>query len=407
MKEDRIYPQGSFSKKRARKTKSAKRKTTKRIITWITAPIVTLVVLFLSFFLFIFYSPWTTTLRDLYILTTYTSSNPWLSTTFFSQKTIDQVLEENGSETPEEDVDTSLITINPTPAVDVDNESEEPSETVTEEEVAEEKPKIEFKTSETYPGEVIYDDGEVQIVKHTGKTRSGKYTARIIQVKDPSRVVLGVTNKLGGNGKAGRGQLISDFCKTNDALCAINAGGFVDNGGHGTGGIPLGTVIKDGVYTQYTKQSDHSIIGFDKNNVLVVGKYTEEECAELGIRDAISWRPPSLLVLNGEIVEHRGLAGGYVARTGIGQCADGSVLLLVIDGIVRGIDGANFALMADILRSYGAVNAANMDGGTSSCMALKGEMINTVCNASIAKRGRYLATAWLVKNADTEEGSDS
>ena len=105
-------------------------------------------------------------------------------------------------------------------------------ETVTEE-IVEEKPPIEFKTSEEYPGEIIYDDGEVQIVKFTQRTNTGKYTARIIQVKDPSRVVLGVTNKLGK-----RGQLLGDFCTTNDALAAINAGGFVDDGGHGNGGTP-------------------------------------------------------------------------------------------------------------------------------------------------------------------------
>ncbi len=400
MSENNIYPRYS-SKKRRAKTKAAKKKTQSRVVAGITIPIITIVVLFFSFFFFIFYSPWTTQLRDQYILVTSSSSNPWLCTTFFSKETIDRVLKENSSETPEEEIDTSLIAISPTPADDVNNDPEgsDEDQDVEEEPVEIEKPKIEFKTSEKYPGEIIYDDGEVQVLKYAGKTKSGKYTARIIQVKDPSRVTLGVTNKLGK-----RGQLLSDFCKTNDALAAINAGGFVDANGQGSGGTPLGTVIKDGVYKQYTKTSDHSIIGFDKNNVLVVGKFTEEECAEMGIRDAISWRPPSLLVLNGEIVEHKGLAGGYVARSGIGQCADGMVLLLVIDGSsLRGIDGANFAMMADILLSYGAVNAANMDGGTSSTMALKGEVINTVCNPAIAKRGRYLATAWLVKNLPEEE----
>ena len=396
MNEDKVYPQNDAPKRRAKKTKAAKSKRAKRIVAGITIPIATVLVLFVSFFLFIFYSPWTTELRDQYILVTSSSSNPWLCTTFFSQKTIDQVLEANGSETPEGSIDPSLIDVN-NPEETEETQTEEIEETVTEE-IVEEKPPIEFKTSEEYPGEIIYDDGEVQIVKFTQRTNTGKYTARIIQVKDPSRVVLGVTNKLGK-----RGQLLSDFCTTNDALAAINAGGFVDDGGHGNGGTPLGTVIQNGIYTQYTKTTDHSIIGFDRNNLLVVGDFTEEECTEMGIRDAISWRPPSLLVLNGEIVEHRGLAGGNVARAGIGQCADGTVLLLVIDGsALRGIDGANFATMAKILRSYGAVNAANMDGGTSATMALEGKVINTVCNPAIAKRGRYLATCWLVKNLPDE-----
>ena len=57
-------------------------------------------------------------------------------------------------------------------------------------------------------------------------------------------------------------------------------------------------------------------------------------------------------------------------------------------------------LVTDILWEYGAVNAANLDGGTSASMALQGELINTICNPAIASRGRYLATAWLVKQTD-------
>lgn len=396
MKKDKIYPRGFLSSGRTKKSKAAKRKAKKRFFLGITTTLISIVVLILSFFMFIFYSPWTTQYRDQYILMTYMTSNPWLCTTFFSQKTIDRVFQENTIVTPDEELDASLITLNPAPSDESESDKSDDKEPVVE------KPKVEFKTSDTYPGEIIHDDGEVQIVKFSGKTRSGKYTARLIQVKDPSRVTLGVTNKLGR-----RGQLITEFCETNDALCAINAGGFVDTNGKGSGGTPLGTVIKDGVYTQYNRQSNHSIIGFDQNNVLVIGKFTEEECMDLGIRDAMSWRPPSILVLNGEIVEQRGLAGGYDPRSGIGQCADGMVLLLVVDGSsLRGVDGANFALMADIFHSYGAVNAANLDGGTSSSMALEGKVINTVCNPSIAKRGRYLATAWMVKNLPEEEASD-
>lgn len=388
-------PKRTDEGKQIKKKKKTKWRIVKRLLCRIGIALLSLLLLIVFIFLFIFYSPWTKQTRDQYILTTYMTSNPWLCTLFFSQETIDQVFLENGSEIPDEPMDPSLITPYPPPSTQEETETEEKEP---------EKPVKPFHTSEKYIGETVYDDGEVQIVKFSGTTPVGKYTARLIQIKDPSRVFLGVTNQVGEiNQRPGRGQLITEFCNTNDALCGINAGGFVDEGGVGSGGIPLGTVIKDGVWKTYTNEWNHSIIGFDRENRLVMGSYNEEQCKEMGIRDAMSWRQPALLILNGEIVEQYGLAGGYDPRSAIGQGADGTVFLLVADGsAIRGVDGANFALMADILYSYGAVNAANLDGGTSSCMALNGELINTVCNPPIAHRGRYLATAWLVKNEPKE-----
>lgn len=382
-------PVTEIPEEKPRKRKAGK--IIKRIFLGIGITLLSLILIIVSTFLFIFYSPWTHELRDRYVLMTYNTSNSWLATWFFSQKTIDRIFENNGSIEPEGDVDTSII-MPPQSTANPDDESEETPQ----------EPEKEFKTSDKYPGTVVYDDGEVQIVQFSGKTSYGKWTARMLQVKDPSRVTLGVTNRLGNkdnpSGEPGHGQLLPDICASNNAFCGINGGGFVDVSGVGTGGIPQGVVIKDGVYTKYTSEFVDKIIGFTEDNILVIGDYTEEEAKELKIRDAMSWREPVLLLLNGELVEYKGLAGGYDPRSAIGQCADGTVLLLAVDGGIRGMDGVDFAMVADIMQSYGAVNAANIDGGTSSCMALNGEIISTVCNPAIAKRGRYLATAWIVLN---------
>ncbi len=376
------------AKKHARHAAPTKPTTVvKRVFAGIGIGLLSLIVLIVAVFLFIFYSPWTHEYRDQYIMMTYHTSNPWLCTWFFSQETIDEVLRNNSFKEPE-----PVVPNEP-------NEPDEPDEPAA---------PIEFATSEKYPAEVIYDDGEVQIVKFSGKTAKGKYTARLIQVKDPSRVSLGVTKNVGDKDnptkKPGKGQILTDMCEDNDALCGINAGGWVDVNGVGTGGIPLGTVVKDGVMTVYTEEENHTIIGFDYKNRLVMGKFNPYQVASLGIRDAVSWREPAVLIRGGVMAEFTGLAGGYDPRSAIGQSKDGVVLLLVVDGSSkRSIDGANYALMADILHEYGAINAANLDGGTSSSMALEGKLINTVCNPAIASRGRYLATTWLVKNADADD----
>lgn len=345
-----------------------------RILGWIGVGLGGIVVLVVAFFLFMFYTPFLPSWRNQYILMTYHTSNPWLCTTFFSQETIESVLAENGTQVPDSEFDPDLIVT--------------PDENV---------PEPEFSTSEKYPGEVIYDDGEVQVVEFSGKTKKGKYTARLIQIKDPSRVVLGVTNKLGQ-----RGQLITDMCETNNALCGINAGGFKDDGGVGSGGIPTEMVIKNSEITVYEELKTYNIIGFNEENVLVLGEYDYAGVEALKLRDGISWGKLSwspFLIVNGEKAEFKGTSGGYDPRAAIGQRADGVALLLVVDGSAkRSIDGANMELVADILWEYGAVNAANLDGGTSASMALQGQLINTVCNPAIAGRGRYLATAWLVEH---------
>lgn len=351
-----------------------------RILGWFGVGLGGLVVLIVAFFLLVFYTPIAPEWRDQYILMTYQTSNPWLCTWFFSQETIDATFANNGAVEPSAPINPDLV-----------NPDSKPEKV------------IEFSTSDKYPAEELYNDGEVQIIKFSGKTPKGKYTARLIQIKDPSRLMLGITKDLGK-----RGETVMSMCDRNDALCGINAGGFVDIGGVGNGGTPLGTVIKDGEVTVYTKETNHSIIGFNKDNVLVIGEFSEEEIAEQGIRDGMSWRSPVPLVLNGEVTEFKGLAGGYDPRSAIGQRADGVVLLLVVDGTARrSIDGVNFAMMADMMAEFGAVNAANLDGGTSSVMALNGKTIsNNRANPSIAYRGRSIATAWLVRRIGNELETD-
>ncbi len=427
-------------------TRYLRRKKTQKILKKaaisVLIAVVSIVILILAAFMFMFYSPWTEEYRDQYILMTYKTSNPWLCTLFFSDETIEEVFANNGSTQPTGKVDESLInpqkpsvdeeSIDVSEAVsdaesstdvsdtsdvsdlsdvsDVSDVSEVVDESITEEseEDKTERPDHGFKVSDKYDGEIIYDDGEVQIVEFAGTTEKGEYTARLIQIKDPSRVFLGVSYDIADKddieGNPGSGETVAEMCITNNALCGINASGFLDIGGVGNGGIPIGIIVKDGEYAKYSDEPDHTVIGFNKDNILVMGKFSEEEIAEQGIRDAMSWREPSLLVLNGQVVPYYGMAGGYDPRSAIGQCADGTVLLLVADGSkLRGIDGANFSLMADILYSFGAVNAANLDGGTSASMALNGRIINTVCNPAIAKYGRHIPTAWLVKKSTDDE----
>lgn len=207
----------------------------------------------------------------------------------------------------------------------------------------------------------------------------------MIAVQDPRRVFVGFPGFFGGNGL-----MLEDMVSTYGALGGINAGGFIDSGGAGSGGFPDGITIIDG--TTYSYQSIGGVGGFDANGIFHVGDYSIEECEKLGIINAVSFSP--VLVVNGAPTYSWGESGSN-PRTCIGQCADGTVLMLCVDGRQFFSPGLNYEELAWIMINYGAVNAINMDGGSSTCMMYEGEIKNNPTNA--AGGTRYLPTAWLFK----------
>lgn len=88
---------------------------------------------------------------------------------------------------------------------------------------------------------------------------------------------------------------------------------------------------------------------------------------------------------------------GANPRTAVGQCADGTVLILVTDG--RGMAGHLGATGQDLINiflEYGAVNAANLDGGSSSALYYEGEYQITSSYLPNADESRKLPTAFVV-----------
>jgi hypothetical protein len=64
-------------------------------------------------------------------------------------------------------------------------------------------------------------------------------------------------------------------------------------------------------------------------------------------------------------------------RTGAGVTANGKILMVVVDGRQRKWSvGVSLPKFAAILRNLGAISALNLDGGGSSTMVVKGEVVN-------------------------------
>jgi len=194
------------------------------------------------------------------------------------------------------------------------------------------------------------------------------YRGKVMIINDPSRVyVYSIPDY-----NASKGYTVSEMVEAEDAIAGINGGGFMDKGGLGNGSIPLGIVMSNGVWRNGSMSESYKVIGLNTDNKLVLSKMTGKQAVESGIRDAVCWGPA--LIVNGEPV-NVGEGGGLNPRSAIGQRADGAIILLVIDGRQPSSLGASYLDLIGIMQDYGAVNAANLDGGNSSSMVYEGQLL--------------------------------
>ena len=244
-----------------------------------------------------------------------------------------------------------------------------------------------------------YNDQGVVLIDIKGKT----YVGKVLIVKDPSRVsVAGIPEY--GYDKVGK--TTEKMAKEHNALAAVNGGGYEEMPGDytKTGGVPLGAnesgvVIIDGKLMWGNRDQQYDFIGFNKENILIVDRMTAQQAVDSGIRDAVNWGP--VLVKNGEpsVIPSESVNPGFHPRTAIGQRADGSVILVVVDGRQAHSMGASYDDMVEIMVKYGAVNAANLDGGMSSYMVYENEVITSPYMLYWNGR-RNVATSFIVSRIE-------
>lgn len=233
-------------------------------------------------------------------------------------------------------------------------------------------------------------DGDGIIVE---EVHGPTYSGFMMIVLDPSRMALGKPNSYGN-----MGWTLYEMYDNFGAVAAINGGGFEDINGEGKGGIPEGTVIYDGKIAWGEGGGSQSMVGFDKDYRLLVGSMTPEECVQMNMQFGCHFGPS--LIINGVPQNDSGtFFSGVNPRTAIGQRSDGAVLMLVIDGRQIYSPGATLEDLVDVMLEYGAVNASNLDGGSSSMMIYNGELLNT-CASVVGPR--MLPTAFLVMPYENE-----
>ncbi len=249
-----------------------------------------------------------------------------------------------------------------------------------------------------------YPDG-VRIDTYAGST----FNAYIMVIRDPSKVYLATSTEKFSTSIPGT--RIDDQIQTEGAIAGVNAGAFFDNGSSdpAVGATPQGLVLSRGEVKWTTgapPQGVTGFAGFNNDDVLVVAKenLTKDQAEALNIRDGCCFGPA--LIINSEVNDvSYNSASGLNPRTAIGQRADGAVIFVCADGRQPGSMGATYKDITDIMIEYGAVNACNMDGGSSTIMVYRDQygifgeagQVQVINSYSLLQeRPRKMPTFWMV-----------
>ena len=310
--------------------------------------------------LFLLYGPFHG-FRDFLVTTAMsTMSHQYLATTFYSDEYIDRVLKRHTILEPEGNTDISEI-------------------------IGEEKSYV-----DEYDREIL--DRNVNDLYKIIEIDEKGFSGFLVAIYDASKIKVTYSKNLGYSG-----EYLVDMAKRENAIVAINGGGFIDVGGQGNGGTAVGAIISQGKIISNYGHSNYGggIIGFTNDNKLYLGRISASEAINMGIRDAVEFGP--FLIVNGESAFINGNGGyGTHPRTAIGQRQDGIVLFLVIDGRSLKSRGADMNDLVDILLRYHAYNAANLDGGNSSVLVVNNEIINHPINWDNLEVTRPIADGFVV-----------
>ena len=252
-----------------------------------------------------------------------------------------------------------------------------------------------------------YPDG-IRIESYAGDT----YNAHIMIVRDPSQVYMGISTESFSTSIPGK--RLNAVMEEENVLAGVNAGAFNDDGTASStvGSCPLGLVMSGGkcVWTSGKQPGLEGFAGFTTDDVLVVSttNLTKAQAEEMDIRDGCCFGP--VLIMNGEVnMDAYNMNSGFNPRTAIGQRADGAVIFVCVDGRQAGSIGGTYADVIDIMVEYGAVNACNMDGGSSSIMYYRdtygrygeaGQVQRINSYSLLQSEPRRMPNYWLVKAAD-------
>ena len=214
-----------------------------------------------------------------------------------------------------------------------------------------------------------YSDSKTSItLKQYREYDSNIYVADVT-VSDASDLKTALANNTYGRNIT---DTTSDMAAKNNAILAINGDYY--------GARQSGYVIRNGkIYRDTSGNRDALVI--QKNGEFKFVSESETSASELlqdGALQAFSFGP--VLLNNGEISvgenDEVGMAMASNPRTAIGYLGNNHYVFVVSDGRTSESAGLSLYELASFMKELGVKDAYNLDGGGSSTMVFKGEIIN-------------------------------
>ena len=214
-----------------------------------------------------------------------------------------------------------------------------------------------------------YSDSKTSItLKQYREYDSNIYVADVT-VSDASDLKTALANNTYGRNIT---DTTSDMAKNNNAVLAINGDYY--------GARQSGYVIRNGKLYRDTSGNRDALV-IQKNGEFKFVSESETSASELlqdGALQVFSFGP--VLLNNGEVSvdenDEVGMAMASNPRTAIGYLGNNHYVFVVSDGRTSESAGLSLYELASFMKELGVKDAYNLDGGGSSTMVFKGEIIN-------------------------------
>lgn len=288
-----------------------------------------------------------------------TANHQYLANIFYSEDTIKQVMSENFLMENDDETDVASIKIGQ-------------AEKITSYTSVYEKQVLEHEEDDLY-----------KLIKFKYKD----FDCFLVAIYDPTRVQAYYSSS--------RRKILTDIAKDSGAIVAINGGGYLWSNGR-----PAGLVVNNSKLLYASNSNTFKTAAINEDGVLMAGKFSKNDISKKKIKEALSFGP--LLIVNGVSAKYKGTGGsGQNPRTVIAQRKDGIILFLVVNGYNQNVSwkgrgGVYYSELIEILERYGAYNAVNMDGGSSTTMVIEGKLINSPVDPQ-SNGQDFIRTAWILK----------
>ena len=217
-----------------------------------------------------------------------------------------------------------------------------------------------------------YKDENISInLTETTVNHTQVYVADVTVSSSEYLKIAFAQNSFGTNVTAKTSVTASD----NNAILAVNGDYY---GANSSGYVIRNGVVYRDTVRENSNNGDLAIYKDGSFKIIYEDQISAEQLVKDGVVNLLAFGPA--LVENGEIAvgknQEVGQAMASNPRTAIGIIDENHYIIVVSDGRTSESEGLSLYQLAEVMKSYGAKTAYNLDGGGSSTLYFNGQVIN-------------------------------